>query len=153
MAWVSFSCEEFCEEPNRTAVSIHFFDAATGVAVKVKNIGITGIGDKDSVLYPNDKIFGGRDFSQVLLPVNPTADSICFSIKNDESPADTIIIRYTRHNGFISSQCGCATFAEILEESESTHNTIKRMDVVNPKVTTVSYRQGVYNAENIRIYY
>ena len=155
MAWMALSCEEFCEEPNRTAVVIYFFDEKDA-PLKVINVEIRGIGDKDSILYdPNAKtpIYGGKDFSQVLLPVNPTADSICFSIKNNESPADTITIRYTRHTGFISSQCGCATFAEIQDEPGKTNHTIRRLDVVNPSVRTVSYRQGVVNAENIRIYY
>jgi len=184
MAWICFSCDDFCEEPNRTAVVVSFFDAK-GAPLKVINVEIRGVGDKDSILYdPKAKapIYGGKDFSQVLLPVNPTADSISFSIKNNTLPADTITIHYTRHNGFISSKCGCVTYAEILfveilpvseepeepeepeeleepeepvgpEEPKRTENTIKRLEVVNPSVTTVSYRQGVANAENIRIYY
>jgi len=155
MAWTTFSCEEFCEEPNRTAVVISFFDA-NNAPVKVINVEIRGIGDKDSILYdPNAKIqiYGGKDFMQVLLPVNPTADSISFSIKNNALTADSITIRYSRHNGFISPKCGCATFAEIQGEPEKTNHTIRRIEVVNPSVSTVSYRQGVINEENIRIYY
>jgi hypothetical protein len=151
MAWMTFSCEEFCEEPNRTAVVINFYDA-NDVTKKVKDVAIKGI-ENDSVLYPNQQIFGGKDFSQVLLPVNPTADFMSFTIKNDTFPVDTIIIRYSRHNGFISSECGCATFAEIQGEPERTENTITHMVVTNPSVNTVSYRQGIANAENIRIYY
>jgi len=155
MAWMCFSCDEFCEESNRTAVVINFFNADDAI-LKVKNVEIRGIGDKDSLLYdPNAKvqIYGGKDFSQVLLPVNPTADSISFSIKNDALPADTITIRYTRHNGFISTQCGCVTYAEIEGEPESTKYSIKNIVVTNPNAATVSYRQGVINEENIRIYY
>jgi len=151
LAWMTFSCEEFCEEPNRTAVVVYFFNDED-VLIKVKNIEIKGVGN-DSILYPNDKIFGGKDFSQIMLPVNPTADSISFSIKNDLLPADIITIRYSRHNGFISPQCGCVTFAEIQGVPETTFHSIRRIEVVQPSVTTVSYRQGVINAENIRIYY
>jgi len=82
-----------------------------------------------------------------------------FSIENGELPADTIIIRYIRYNGFISSVCGCVTYAEIQGEPEikgdpeETERAITHLEVVNPNVTTVSYRQGVKNNENIRIYY
>jgi len=151
MVWVIFSCDEFCEEPDRTAVVINFYNAAnasTGFNVTIKGI------ENDSILYPNTEIYGNiKDFSQVLLPVNPTADFMSFSIKNGESPADTIIIHYTRHNGFISSVCGCVTYAEIQGELENTDHTITHLEVVNPNVTTVTYRQNVKNAENIRIYY
>ena len=145
-----FSCEEFCEESNRTAVVVNFYDAINNAPVK--NVAITGI-ENDSVLYPNTLIFGGTDLKQVLLPVNPTADFMSFSIKKDTFPADTLIIRYNRHIGFISTQCGCVTFAEIEGEPERTNHTIVDMVVTKPNVTTVSYRQGVVNAENIRIYY
>jgi len=154
LAWMTFSCEEFCEEPNRTAVVINFF-GADDAPVKIKDVRIRGV-ENDSVLYdPNTTslLFGGKDFSQVLLPVNPTANSMSFTIRNDTFPVDTIILRYSRHIGFISSQCGCVTFAEIQEEPERTQNTIRYIEVTNPSVTTVSYRQGIINAENIRIYY
>ena len=155
IVYFTFSCEEFCEEPNRSAVVVNFYDSVTNVLVEVKNIEIKGIENNDSVLYPNDDIFGKgkKNFSQVMLPVNPSADMMRFSIKNDTFPPDTITIRYTRRNGFVSSECGCVTYAEIQGEPERTEYAIKRMDVVNPNVTTVSYRQGVINAENIRIYY
>jgi len=154
MAWATFSCEEFCEEPNRTAVVVYFFNA-DDVLAEVKNLEIKGIENNDSILYPNDDIFGKdkRNFSQVLLPVNPATDFMSFTIKNDTFPVDTIIIRYNRHNGFISSQCGCVTYAEIQGVPERTDNTITHLIVINPNVSTVSYRQGVINAENIRIYY
>ena len=93
--------------------------------------------------------------SQVLLPVNPNADFMSFTIynANDTLPADIIGIHYVRHIGFISSECGCAAFAEIQDEPQATKHSIKDIKVINPNVTTVSYRQGVINAENIRIYY
>jgi len=153
--WLTYSCEEFCEEPNRTAVVINFYDA-TNASLSI-NVKIKGI-ENDSVLYPNAD-FGTGAFSQVLLPVNPTADVMSFSIQNGDAPADIIIIHYTRHNGFISSVCGCVTYAEIQGEPEirgdpeKTERTITHLEVVNPNVTTVSYRQGVKNNENIRIYY
>ena len=147
MAWLVFSCEEFCEDPNRTAVVVNFYDA-NDILVKVKIDTIKGI-ENDSVL----DIFRVADFSQVLLPVNPTADRMSFSIKNDTFPPDTIIIRYTRHNGFVSSECGCVTYAEIQGEPERQGNTITHLVVTNPHITTVNYRQGIINAENIRIYY
>ena len=151
IVYVVFSCEEFCEDPNRTAVVVNFYDAY-GVTAKVKIDTIKGIGN-DSVLYPNTSVFGAGPYDQILLPVNPSADMMRFSIKNDTFPPDTVIIRYTRHVGFVSSKCGCVTYAEIQEETKSTNNTITEMVVTNPSVSTVSYRQGVINAENIRIYY
>ena len=151
MAWSIFSCEEFCEDPNRTAVVVNFYDAYNK-PLTVKNVTIKGI-ENDSVLYPNREIFGGTDFSQVLLPINPSADLMSFSIQNDTLPADTLIINYTRHVGFVSSKCGCTTYAEILENPEKTNNTITNLVVINPNVRTVIYRQKIVNAENIRIYY
>jgi len=152
IVYFTFSCEEFCEEPNRTAVVVNFYDSIKNTVIKVKISMIKGI-ENDSALYPNEDIFGKGPFSQILLPINPSADLMSFSIKNDTFPADTIIIRYTRHVGFVSSKCGCATYAEIQKETENTNNTIMNMVVTNRNVTTVSYRQGVINAENIRIYY
>ena len=144
MVWVTFSCDEFCEESDRVAVVVSFYssaDALVDVTVTVNGIG------NDSTLYSAVRR------QQLLLPVNPTADSISFSIKNGALAADTIVIRYTRHIGFISSECGCAAFAEIQDEPQATKHSIKDIIVTNRKVTTVSYRQGVNNEENIRIYY
>ena len=147
----TFSCEEFCEESTRTAVVVNFY-SSDNESLTVRNIEIRGI-ENDSMLYPQPSVVYGRDFSQVMLPVNSSADFMSFSIKNDTLPADTIIIKYNRHNGFISSECGCATYAEIHDELERTENSITNMVVTNPSVTTVSYRDKVINAENIRIYY
>jgi len=147
MAWVTYSCDEFCEESNRTAVVVNFFSSENDASMTV-NVTIKGI-ENDSTLYQQ----GGR--MQVLLPVNPAADMMSFSINNanDTLYADTITIRYTRQIGFISSECGCVTFAEIQDVSKQTENSISDIIVTNHKVTTVSYRENVINAENIRIYY
>jgi len=161
MLWMTFSCEEYCEEPNRTAVAVNFYSYETEALLTEQKDSIWAIRGivKDSLIYPPD-LKSNPNFeirktrhSQVLLPVNPSADMMRFSIKRDTFPPDTITIRYTRRNGFVSSECGCVTYAEIQGEPERTEYAIKRMDVVNPNVTTVSYRQGVINAENIRIYY
>ena len=152
-AVVCFSCEEFCEESNRTAIVVNFYssdDKLLPSNVKVIAIGIDdGI---DSTLYPK------KSYSQVMLPVNPSADEMSFSFENGEAIADTMKIVYTRHNGFISTECGCVTYAEItnaeiLRKHERTENSIVRFVITNPNAKTVSYRQGVINAENIRIYY
>ena len=139
-----FSCEEFCEESNRTAVVVNFYDSA-GELLKVK-VAMSGI-ENDSLLY------NGQTVSQVLLPINAAADSMRYTLKNDTFPVDTIILRYKRHIGFISSECGCVAFAEIEGEPEITRNTVTNIIVNNPNVKTVSYREGVVNAENIKIYY
>jgi hypothetical protein len=149
LGWMCFSCKEFCEESNRTAVVVNFYSSTDNAAMTVGKFKIRGI-ENDSSLFDNLYKPTG---SQVLLPVNPTSDFMSFSIKNDTLAIDTIYIRYIRHTGFISAECGCATFADIQETPEITDHTITRMVVVNPKVTTVSYRQGVVNDENIRIYY
>jgi len=146
-----FSCEEFCEEPNRTAVVVNFY-TAENAALTVRNIKVKGI-ENDSTLQ-SEQYFSQKDYLQVLLPINPSADFMSYSIiKNDTLPVDTILIRYIRHNGFISPQCGCVTYAEILDETEITENTILHMEVTNRKVGAVSYRQGIINEENIRIDY
>ena len=145
VAWLTLSCDEFCEEMNRTAIVVSFY-SGKDVLTPVNGLTITTIGN-DSVLYKTVNI------SQALLPVNPVADSMSFILKKGEEPADTLIIRYIRHNGFISPECGCATYAEIKEETEITGNTFTDMVIVNPNATTVTYRQGVKNAENIKIYH
>ena len=150
IAWATISCEEFCEESNRTSVVINFYSSVDDALLTVKKVEIKGI-ENDSLLYSPS--FRQTDFSQVMLPVNPSVDIMSFSIKNDTLPADTIIIKYTRRTGFISSECGCVTYAEIKEELERTSNTMTNMVVTNHNVTTVSYRDKVINAENIRIYY
>ena len=91
--------------------------------------------------------------SQALLPVNPAADSMSFEITLGDNPPDTIIIRYTRHTGFISPECGCVSFAEIQGEPKITKNTIKYTEVTSMRSRTVTYRQGIQNEENIRFYY
>jgi len=150
MLYVVFSCEEFCEEPNRTAVVVNFY-TSENTALTANALKITGI-ENDSTLQ-SPQYFSHKDYLQVKLPVNPSSDMMSFSIQNKELPADTIIIQYIRHHGFISPQCGCVTYAEISDESNITENTILHMEVTNHHVTTVSYRQGVINAENIRIDY
>ena len=151
IAWATVSCEEFCEESNRTAVVVNFYSAVSDSLLTVKKIEIRGI-ENDSLLYPSPSVLK-TDFSQVMLPINPSADIMSFSIKNDSLPADTIIIKYTRRNGFTSSECGCVTYAEIQEEPERTEHTMTNVVVTNHNVSTVSYRDKVINAENIRIYY
>ena len=150
LAWVVLSCEEFCEEPNRTAVVVNFYNQ-NNTALTYNNLKIRGV-ENDSLLDPNHYL-AQKDFLQVLLPVNPAANLMSFSIKKDTLPADTIFIHYIRNAGFISPQCGCVTFAEIQDNTEWTENSISRVDMINPKVTTVNYRQGIINAENIKIYF
>ena len=145
MIWVAFSCDEFCEEMNHTAVVVNFYSSEANATVPL-TVEIKGI-ENDSTLYNK------TNHTQILLPVNPAADVMSFSIQAGDLPADTIIIRYIRHNGFISSECGCVTYAEILEESEIKGDSLTRLVITNPNVHTVSYRQGVENEENIGIYY
>jgi len=155
IAWVAFSCEEFCEEPNRTAVVVNFYSFGNPTLTE-KILKIKGV-ENDSALN-SSHYFPQKDFLQVKLPVNPTSDFMSFSIQYDPFPADTLIIRYVRNVGFISSQCGCATFADIQEVEmqelpEGTNHIIRQVKMTNPSVTTVTYRQGFLNAENIKIYY
>ena len=156
------SCEEFCEESNRTAIVVDFYtsdnDKPTAISVRIASA------ENDSVLYPNTRYFTQASNSQVLLPVDPTNDEMIFSIQKDDLPADTIIFRYTLHPGFISAECGCASFAEIdrvylkgmensIKDLHGTSHSIKGFEVIRRKVRTVSYRQSIINDENIRIYY
>ncbi len=151
IAWAVLSCDEFCEEPNRTAAVINFYAQGSETAMTMDSIWIQGVGN-DSVLYRN-KTFPSTDVPSPLLPLNPTVDVTQYVITNHKI-ADTITVTYTRYDGFISSECGCAAFAEIIEAStNTTHHSIKGIEVINTKVSTVNYRNGVINAENIRIYY
>jgi len=142
-----FSCEEFCEIPDRTAIVVNFYSLETDdiEAIYISNLQAIG---NDSVLHKDVTL------SQVLLPINPASDEMSFSIQKGELPADVVIFRYTRHAGFISAECGCATFAEINEIIvEGEEPSIIHIEITDPNAKTVSYRHGVVNAENIKIYY
>ena len=150
IACAVFACEEFCEEPNRTAIVVAFYSLETEEEAAA-SVSIKGV-DNDSILYTR------ASYRQVLLPINPGVDEMKFSVEKDDAPADTIVFRYTLHPGFISVECGCAGFAQLHEAildsvDEDTEHTIKELEITDPSVRTVSYRQGVYNDENIRIYY
>jgi len=147
VAFVCFSCEEFCEESNRVAVVVKLYSSATDKESPA-NVSIKGIDNdkyKDSILYR-------QTVSQILLPLNPSADSMSFSFENIGLPVDTLKIYYIRHTGFISAKCGCVTYAEITKVKR-TENSITKDSVTNKNAGTVIYRPGVINAENIRIYY
>ncbi|MDR0714458.1 MAG: hypothetical protein LBF89_09415 [Bacteroidales bacterium] len=139
-----FSCEEFCEESARTAVAAKFY--VDGNETAVSNLTIQGLRN-DSVLYRN---VSRKD---VLLPLNPTSDTTAYLMKVGDAPADTVTIVYSRHAAFISAKCGCAGFADITEKPAHTLHLIKMIEIVNPSVGQVSYRENVVNAENIRIIY
>jgi hypothetical protein len=139
-----FSCEEFCEESTRAAVVVNFYTLDTNLELTRNNVSIQGL-NNDSVLYAN------ANLAVALLPLNPNSDTTVYLVTADDI-ADTVHIVYTRHAGFISSECGCAGFSD-LTHVESTANLIKEVQIINPDVRTVSYRNNIKYAENIRIYY
>jgi len=153
-----FSCEEFCEESNRVAIVVKFFSADDDQLIN-QNIVIRAFKNdnelKDSILYTRS------NYQQVLLPLDPNSDEMKFLFVytdfSEDSPmeysADTIVFRYNRHTAFISSECGCVTMGKIDGIPEATENRITDVVVVRPNIKTVSYRQGVINDENIKIYY
>ncbi len=145
LAWVTLSCEEFCEESNRTAMVVNFYTFGTDSVKTMNKISIRGVGN-DSILYNT------KSLSSALCPLNPAVDITGYIITNDTIAIDTITITYTRHDAFISSECGCVSKAHI-DEISTTNYSIKEVRVINADVTTVSYRSNVVNAENIRIYY
>lgn len=149
MLWTTSSCEEFCEDDNHTALVVNFYRAETEVPEDMKNVYIAGV-DNDTWLYEKATL------KTALCPLNPGSDVMEYAIvlpKNDTVDIiDLITITYTRSNGFISSECGCVTYGDISEIIHTT-DSIKRIELINPRIGTVSYRQNVANAENIRIYY
>ena len=156
LAWISFSCDEFCEVSNRTAIVVNFFsledDEPLAVDVIVTGINVAGA-ERDSVLYPSP-LFPQSSRNNLLLPINPEAGEMIFSIERQGMDADTIIFRYTPRVGFISTECGCVVYAQIHENQlEWTRHAIVEIEVTNPNAGTVVYRQGIENEENIRIYY
>jgi hypothetical protein len=138
-----FSCEEFCEESIRTAMVAKFY--VNGEEATVSNLTVQGL-HNDSTLY--------REASRqtVLLPLNPTSDITAYLIKaGDET--DTITVVYSRHTAFLSAKCGCVGVADIAGQPVHTRHLIRKVELVNPHVGQVSYRENVINAENIRIFY
>jgi len=174
-AMICTSCQEFCEEFDRTAIVVNFFsintDDPSNITVTPLNVTATIIGiENEKQLYPSpDPAFNlPSSFSQALLPINPAADVMSFSIQNGDAPADIIFFHYTRHPRFVSPECGCVSYAEIqsvevrrseiqndneTETENEITSTIIHWEITNPNVTTVTYRQAIINAENIRIYY
>jgi hypothetical protein len=158
------SCQEFCEEFDRTAIVVNFYSAVTGELMPV-TLTVTGI-ENDKELYSSSQ------FSQLLLPINPAADMMSFLIQKGDEPADIITFHYIRQPRLVSPECGCVSYAEIIHvevqsagiqnetdddadnetENEITQ-TIVHFEITNPNVTTVSYRPIIVNEENIRIYY
>ncbi|MDR2848865.1 MAG: hypothetical protein LBV39_07165 [Bacteroidales bacterium] len=142
------SCEEFCEESTRTAMVIKFYSNETGLETTLSGVSIRGLGavnaqGNDSTLYLNASL------QTALCPLNPGADTTAYIISIGEM-TDTLTVFYTTTPSFISSECGCVAFAEINDIQQTTE---LRIDIVNPSVGQVSYRNNVINAENIRIFY
>ena len=152
VGFACFSCEEFCEESNRVAIVVKLYSSTTK-KLSEATVSIKGIRfDKDSIDIIDSILYSRKRISQILLPVNPSADTMMFSFENDGLPVDTVKIYYTRRTGFISAKCGCVTYAEI-DSVKRTENTITKDSVTNKIAGTVIYRPGVVNGENIRIYY
>jgi len=153
-----FSCEEFCEESDRVAIVVNFYSTEDGKLLS-KNLVVkafrTDNSLHDSILYVR------AGYQQVLLPLDPNSDKMKFLFEYnifsegapEEYSTDTIVFHYSRHNAFISAECGCVTMGILDGLPESTKNEIQKIEVVRPKIKTVSYRQGVINEENIKIYY
>ena len=151
------SCEEFCEESNRVALVVKFFSSESGELMNQNVVIRAFINDNDL----HEILYNRANYQQVLLPLNPNSDEMKFifiySEFSEDPPvefsADTIVFRYSRHNAFISAECGCVTMGKINEEPETTVNRIQRVVVARQNIKTVSYREGVINDENIKIYY
>ncbi|GHT23807.1 hypothetical protein FACS189430_07670 [Bacteroidia bacterium] len=138
------SCEEFCEESTRTAMVVKFFSAETNLESTFTGVSIQGLGN-DSVLYRNASL------TTALCPLNPGADTTAYLISIGDV-TDTLTVFYERQPAFISSECGCVAFAEIATTTQTNHLNFK-VEIANPNVGQVSYRNNVVNAENIRIYH
>ena len=144
--WLTVSCDEFCEEPNRAAIVVNFYEFANETTAKtMQKLSVKGVGN-DSVLYKN------ANLSSVLFPLNPGTDITGLVIINDTIAVDTLFVEYSRRNRVVSSECGCATEATVTRIQRTDHS-IRKVTITNPNITTVSYRDKVVNAENIRIYY
>ncbi len=145
--WYLASCDEFCEESNRTAMVVNFYSSTSGTAQAATKLSIQGLG--------NDSLYTTQDLSSALCPLNPGSDATTFlfsKLVENAKVVDTVTITYSRHPGFISSECGCVTYSEI-QEIKTTNHSISSISITNPSVSTVSYRPQVINGENIRIYY
>ena len=152
------SCEEFCEESDRVAIVVNFYSDEDG-KLTARNLAIKAF-RADGSLH-DSTLYVRANYQQVLLPLDPNSDKMKFlfeyNIFSAEAPeeysTDTIVFFYSRHNAFISAECGCVTMGILDDTPESTINEIQKFEVVRPKIKTVSYRQGVINEENIKIYY
>ena len=127
-----------CTE-NRNAVPLAaFFNSATGEAIGLDSVAISGVGQvNDSVLSP-----AGPMGTQVYLPMRPTHSSVSWCLaykwKNLDYPRlyDTITFDYQSTPFFASEECG-AYYRYLIEHMDCTDHLIDSVVIVDSLITNV----------------
>lgn len=136
-----------CTELRSSVPKATFYSSATGSAIMIDSLRISGIGVKgDSILYgPKERL------TTILLPMPALTDTVQWQIAYMQSQlaaqgvADTLTLHYTRTPWFAGVDCG-AMYKYDISSVNCTHYLIDSVVVVNPHVTNI-------DANTLNIYF
>lgn len=127
------ACEnetKVCDQTLRNDFHIHFQRDSAGV------IRDTIMPKVTAFALGRDSIYKSQPLKDLFFQLSPVADSSLFYLKVDSTlTPDTLTIRYTRQQHFISPGCGFGTYFNI-DTVIATMHTIDRVIINNKSVTS-----------------
>lgn len=123
--------DDQCRKESIVNMEITFYNDSTLQKASVDSITIYGA-DNDSILYNNQK-----SVSSVALPLQKTKDETRYVFTNGQY-SDTLTIKHTNSDNFISIECGCFVYHNITD-AFSNNTWIDSIAIINPDVTTANY--------------
>jgi len=145
------SCNNYhCKEPMYVPLVVSFYsDADTSKQLEPHFLEIKGVGN-DSIFQGSEKYDRRARLLSLKKFENSTAFVFTSTYKNEGgesiSVVDTLTIRHTNTQIFVSAECGCLTTFR-LDEIRHTNNNITDFLITNRFVTSN------YNERHIRIYF
>lgn len=143
---IAISLATSCDGPDciRTGsvrIRLGFYDLQEGgaAAIRINNLQILG---SDSVLFD-----GVPDVSNIILPINPSADSITVFF-DTELGSDTLTIGYKKIARLISEECGAEVVYKGLNIIRSDFDSVR---VINSS-TQINYLEPDVVNENIQVF-
>ena len=143
------SCSNYhCKEPMYVPLAVSFYsDVDTSQQVKFIFLKIQGIGS-DSIRNASER--NSEDSLSLKKFENSTGFVFTSTYKNEReeliSVVDTLTIRHTNTQEFVSAECGCRTTFRLEEVWHTRHNIT---DAIITKKSVTSN----YNEKHIRIYF
>lgn len=135
---LSCTQDDTCRTDKQVNMQLNFYSAEKNSKVQIDSLSIHTI-DIDSILYNNSK-----KVSSIKLPLNPQAEQTVFVFQFNEIH-DTLDIRYTNKEYFVSYACGMVISHE-LDTVYFTKHAISDLKIMN-------YQIDPNNAEHIQIYF